>query len=470
MKNILLSAILLLFTFISLLPAQKKDFRKIDEIFSEFNRQDDQFPLGRPGCALAVVQDGNIIYQKGYGMADIEHEVPITPESVFYAGSVSKQFVTTAILLLEEGGKLDLDDDVRHYVPELPDYGSTITLRHLIHHTSGLRDYLDLWMLSGRNYLDRMPEEAVLDMIFRQEALNFMPGESHSYSNSGYYLLMTIVERVSGQSFKEFTQTNILDPLGMESSHFHDDLHHLIPNRAWGYRLTEDDQVEQLIMRFDLVGSGGLYTTVGDLYKWDQNFYNNKLGKGRQALIDTLQSDGRLNSGERAGYAFAMVNGSYRGLPTISHTGSMGGYRAYYLRFPEQRFSVIILGNFSNFTPVSYAQQVADLLLDEHLAPVTPAAGSTVSISLFEPAFTGEELRAAPGSYYSPELDARARITSQNKELHLQIGYGDPVSLRGWIKRGADFGINFADIKEGMINSFLLHAGQIKNIRFERME
>jgi CubicO group peptidase (beta-lactamase class C family) len=470
MKNILLPAILLLSSLFSILPAQRQTFKQIDEIFAEFTRQDKTYPLGRPGCALAVVRNGEIFYKQGYGMADLEHGIPITPQSVFYAGSVSKQFVATSILLLEEQGKLSLDDDVRRYVPELPDYGATITLRHLIHHTSGLRDYLDLWVLSGRNYLDHMPDEAVLDMISRQKALNFAPGEAYSYSNSGYFLLMTIVERISGQSFKDFARTHILDPLGMENSHFHDDLHHLIPNRAWGYHLTKDSQVEQLIMRFDLVGSGGLYTTVEDLYKWDQNFYDNQLGKGRPSLIDTLQRDGILNNGESAGYAFAMRNGSYRGLPTVSHSGSMGGYRAYYLRFPEQQFSVIILGNFSNFTPVAYAERVADILLDHQLAPLPPAKSNSVSMSLFEPTFTTAELQGASGVYYSSELDARARITGRDGELFLRVGYGESIPLKVWIKRGEGFGIRFAETKGKKIGAFLLNAGQIQNIRFERME
>ena len=455
------------------LPAQLslQQQAAVDAVFAEFTKADTgrSGVMGRPGCALAIVKDGEIAYSQGYGMADLEHGIPITPHSVFYAGSVSKQFVATCILLLQEEGRIDIDDDVRTYVPELPFYGETITLRHLLHHTSGLRDYLDLWTLSGRDYLDHLPKEAVLEMICRQQALNFAPGEKYAYSNSGYFLLMTLIERVSGQSLKEFARVNIFQPLGMDHSHFHDDRHHLVPDRAWGYRIGKDKQVENLIMRFDLVGSGGLYTTVGDLYRWDQNFYENKLGKKSQSLTDTLQQDGRLNSGLSAGYAFALINGDYRGLKTVGHTGSMGGYRAYYLRFPEHRFSIILLGNFAGFTPVGYAQQIADLLLEPLFSQKRKEAAVTETGTprLRKPP-SGTERIQAPGSYYSAELDAEARISGRGDDLDLRIGYGPTLSLPEWISRGQGNGMDFLTDENGRIYAFLLHAGDIKGIRFEK--
>ena len=187
-------------------------------------------------------------------MADLEHGVPITPQTVFYIGSVSKQFVTFSILLLEEAEKLSLDDDIRRYVPEVPQYEDTITIRHLIHHTSGIRDYLELWNLAGRDYLDYIPQQAVMDMIVRQKALNFPPGEKQLYSNSCYYLLSVIVERVSGRSQKEFAANTIFNRLGMYNTHFHDNLYHIIPNRAFGYQSNQEGGFDNLIMRFDLVG------------------------------------------------------------------------------------------------------------------------------------------------------------------------------------------------------------------------
>ncbi len=206
---------------------------RVDEIFAEWDRSDS------PGCALAVIRDGQIVYQRGYGMADLEHDVPIEPDSVFYIGSVSKQFVAMTLLLLEEQERLSLDDDIRKYLPDFPDYGTTITIRHLIHHTSGIRDYLELWVLSGRDYLDRVPAQAAYDLICRQEKLNFQPGDRHLYSNSCYFLMPLIVERITGQSFKDFAREQILEPLGMDDTHFHSETKHVIQNRAVGYEQQE---------------------------------------------------------------------------------------------------------------------------------------------------------------------------------------------------------------------------------------
>ena len=344
---------------------------KVDELFEEWDKPDS------PGCALAAIKDGKIIYKRGYGMADLEHDIPITSETVFYIGSVSKQFVTLSILLLAEQGRLSIDDDIRKYLPEFPNYGRLITIRHLIHHTSGIRDYLTLWSLSGKSYFDYMPVEAVLELIYSQEELNFEPGEQHLYSNSCYFLLAEIVRAASGKTLREFAEANIFGPLGMKNSHFHDNNKHIIRNRAFGYSKNADREFENMIMRFDLVGSGGLYTTVDDLFLWDQNFYNNKLGKGGQKLIETMLTNGALNNGEKVNYAFALVNGNHNGLRTVSHGGSLGGYRAQLVRFPDQRFSVAILSNLAGFNPTRLAYQVADVFLVDQFAPEKGKAKSS---------------------------------------------------------------------------------------------
>ena len=202
---------------------------RIDTLFSRWDKP------GSPGCALAVIRDGKIIYSQGYGLADLEHDIPITPKTVFYIGSTSKQFVAMSILLLEEQGKLSLDDNVRRWLPDFPEYDRPITIRHLIHHTSGIRDYLTLWSLAGHDYLDYIPEKAVYDLICRQKELNFSPGTQFLYSNSCYFLLAEIIKKVSGQSLREFADRFIFQPLGMIHSHFHDDVTQIIKNRAFGY-------------------------------------------------------------------------------------------------------------------------------------------------------------------------------------------------------------------------------------------
>lgn len=395
----------------------------VDAVFSSWNRDD------MPGCALAVVKEGEIIYSRGYGMADLEHDIPITPQSVFYIGSVSKQFVTTALLLLEEEGKLSLDDDVRKYIPELPDYGHTISLRNLVHHTSGLRDNLTLWELSGRSMMDDIPEEEIFEMICRQQGLNFVPGEQYAYSNTCYFLMSIIIERVSGQRLRAFAKERIFRPLGMENSQFNDDNRRIMKNRAFGYTQITDDSIGNLIMRFDLVGSGGLYSTVEDLYLWDQNFYDNQLGKRGQALVEQLQSNGRYNDGSEVDYAFAMINGEYRGLRTIHHTGSMGGYRAMYLRFPDQQFSVIILGNVDNLRPRDRAYEVADVLLADLLKEKTPVPEENQLTAVQEKNLIEVSPDSFAGEFYSEELGVTYSLFTHEGEVLMKAWTKEPVSL-----------------------------------------
>ncbi len=336
----------------------------VDEVFSQWNRTDS------PGCALAVASQGRAVYAKGYGLASLEHGVPIRPDTVFYSGSISKQVVAFSVALLAEQGRLSLDDEIRRYVPEVPDYGKPITLRQLLHHTSGLRDYLALWQLSGRDILDSMAPKEVLSLLSRQRSLNFDPGEEFSYSNSGYFLLALVVERVAGESLREFARRMIFQPLEMNSSHFHDDGSHVIARKAEGYATAEvAGGWEVRSMRFALVGSGGLYTTVEDLVRWDENSYQNRLGAGLPSLTRTVSQPGRLNSGKDLDYALGLVVGTYRGHPTIRHGGALGGYRGHLLRFPDQHVSVAVLCNLSNVDPGALAERVADVLLSEVLEP-----------------------------------------------------------------------------------------------------
>ena len=354
--------------FVPTIAAQTVSTDDVDAIFAEWDRPDS------PGCALAVIHKGEIVYKNGYGSASLEHGVPITPSTVFYSGSVSRQFVALSIALLAEQGKLSFDDDIRAYLPEIPEYDRTITVRHLIHHTSGLRDYLQLGFLAGRSYLDSMAEEEVLALIARQDALNFSPGGQYLYSNSGYFLLAQIVERASGQTLREYTDEHVLGPLGMADSHFHDDNTMVVPRRADGYFRQDDGSWGVMTMRFALVGSGGLYTTVEDLVRWDQNFYHNTLGAGAQTLIDTTLTRGILASGDTLNYAFALGVGSYRGLKTVGHGGSLGGFRANLVRFPEHQFATAILCNLANVNPGALANRVADLYLADVLAPTASAS------------------------------------------------------------------------------------------------
>jgi len=339
---------------------QIKESQAIDSLFIGWDKPN------VPGCAIGIVENGKLIYSKGYGIADLEHDIKITPSSVFYIGSVSKQFVTFSILLLEEQGKLDLDDKIQKYLPDFPEYDAPLTIGHFIHHTSGVRDYLTLMYLKGRNYLDNADVDEVYELIKRQKELNFSPGEKYLYSNSCYFMLAMIVEKAAGQSLKEFANGSIFQPLGMKNTLFYDDNTDLIKNRVFSYNKKQDEEgFNNLIMRFDLVGSGGVYSSIEDLFLWDQNFYNNKLGKGGQNIINKMHEEGLLNNGESSGYAFALNNGTYKGLKTVSHGGSLAGYRAQLMRFPDEKFSVIILANRGDANPTRKSFQISDILLKD---------------------------------------------------------------------------------------------------------
>ena len=448
------------------LIAQSPSFNpKVDAIFDDLDK------THSPGCALAVVKNGEIIYSRGYGMADLEHGIANRPESVFYIGSVSKQFVTMCILLLEEKGLLGLDDDVRKYFPELPEYGHTITIRNLIHHTSGIRDYLTLWSLAGNNYLDNMENEVVYDLICRQKELNFEPGTKYLYSNSCYFMMALLVEKVTGDPISKFGQDEIFGPLGMRNTMFYDDNRRLIPNRAFGYNRNNEGEFDNMMMRFDLVGSGGIYSTVEDLFLWDQNFYKNNLGEGGNTIIEKMETNGKYKDGSEVDYAFALVNGNYRGLRTVSHGGALGGYRAHYLRFPDQSFSVIILGNLAQLAPSRRSYQVADVYLteaftgprEEETFSSAPANGATMNSFMPKSA----TLQKISGRYYSYEIDAAYQFTVEKDHLLVEVTNGQKHRITAkdpqtFVWEGIT--MRFANDYQ----SFELDAGRVTNLKFNK--
>ena len=382
---------------------------QVDKLFEKWDK------TVSPGCALAVMKDGRVVHKRGYGMADLDHDVTITPATVFHVASVSKQFTAAAILLLEQDGKLSVDDDVRKHVPELPDFGELITLRHLIHHTSGLRDQWDLLGLAGWRYsLDLITDDDVLAVMARQKDLNFKPGARHLYCNTGYTLLAQVVKRVSGQSFRAFTTARIFEPLGMKSTHFRDDHAEIVKGAAYGY-VPAGDTFKLSVTNFDTVGATSLLTTVEDLALWDENFYAPRVG-GR-ALIERMLERGRLNNGETLDYAFGLVAGKYKGLDIVDHAGSDAGYRSDLLRFPAQHFSVAVLCNLS-INPTQLARQVADIYLAAELKPEPPKPEEK------EVKLAPEKLAGKAGIYYNPDGDAIFRVNFQDGILRGSPGGG----------------------------------------------
>jgi CubicO group peptidase (beta-lactamase class C family) len=384
---------------------QASRMQKVDQLFRQWDKPDS------PGCALGVIKDGQFVYQRGYGSANLDHNIPITSKSVFYVGSMSKQFTAMSIALLVKQGKLSLDDDMRKYLPEMPRYQSPITIRHLIHHTSGLRDFIVLMEMAGFSTgvvrsdveayetMARTTNEEVFKLITRQKGLNFAPGEEYSYCNSNYILLGEVVKRVSGKSLPEFAEENIFKPLGMVNTHYYDDLFVVIKNRATGYSPREGGGFVPVPANNGTVGPAGVLTTVEDLLLWDRNFYQNKLGGGDQGLIDLVLTPDKLNDGTELHYAFGLYNYKYKGLDAVGHDGGFFGFKTSMNRFPEQRFTVICLCNSRNAPMDTLADQVADIYLaDQFKQNTAPAKAATQKpISL-----TGPELAKFVGIYWNP--------------------------------------------------------------------
>ena len=386
---------------------------KIDSIFSQWDHPNS------PGVAIGIVKDGKLVYSKGYGMANLDYGIPISGTSKFYIASMAKQFTAACIALLAIEGKIDLDDEVHAYIPELPRYGKVITIRNLVHHTSGLRDYLELMYLSGTSFEDYFTIEDGIQLLGRQSNVNFSPGEKHSYSNSGYILLAEIVNRVSGMTIREYADRNIFKPLGMNDTFFNDDHSQIINNRVVSYR-KESDTFKRYVQNFDALGDGNLITTIKDLYLWDQNFYRPKVGGAK--FLDLMLTKGRLNNGDTIDYAFGLVHDTYKGLPTLSHGGAFLGFRTQFIRFPEQRFSIIVLASVSGSNPTGKAYQIADILLKDKLSASEPEVQKLTSFEVEPVPLTKDELRQFEDSYWSYEENYSRKIYLKSDTLRYSRG------------------------------------------------
>ena len=440
---------------------------KVDRLFAEWNNPDS------PGAALAITRDGKPIYTQGYGMANLEYDIPITPTTIFDIASVSKQFAAFAIATLAHDGKLSLDDDIRTYLPDVPDFGSTITIRHLLHHTSGLRDWVQSFVIAGVAMEDVISFKHILKMVRHQKALNFEPGTAYSYSNTGYNLLAEIVETVTGDSFREWTDANIFKPLAMTNSHFHDDHQMILKNRAYSYQDVEKGGFKHAVNNTTALGSSSLCSTVEDLAKWILNFDNTQIGE--QTVIEQMHQRGVLNNGEQISYAFGLSIGKYRGLKTVGHSGSWRGFRSHLMRFPDQQFGVVILCNLDTFNPLRLAEKVADLYLADALVPEeTPKPEKAVESTedtKSEP-LAPEKLVEFVGDYYTEELDTTYSIRVQGNQLVAQHIRHDDILLtytEGYFLGNTWFfpEVRFMQDDTGQVTGFKLTGGRVKNLHFE---
>ena len=365
--------ILLLLISTSVFGQETKDYsQRIDSIFQEYNSTG-------PGCAIAIVKDGRMIFSKGYGLASLDYDIPNTPNTVFDIASVSKQFAAYAIATLLEEKKLSLQDDIRKYIPEVPDFGKTITIDHLLHHTSGLRDWTETLAVAGWRGEEVYSMDDIMRMLKRQKGLDFPPGSKYQYSNTGYNLLAILVERITGKSFLNWTQENIYGPLGMTSTQFLGNHRRIIKNQAYSY-YPEDGKFMKANSQLTALGSSSMFTSVNDFSKWMISVING-IREQKPEYTRMLQT-GTLETGEKITYAFGLVVEPYKGVRRVSHTGSWAGYRSVGNYYPDQNFGVVILANTSTFSR-SMADRVAELFIGEQLK--VPAGAVVKGVSPADP-------------------------------------------------------------------------------------
>ncbi|MCC6929106.1 MAG: beta-lactamase family protein [Gemmatimonadaceae bacterium] len=414
---------------------------KVDAVFKNFTR-------ATPGCAVGIYQKGKVVYAKGYGMADLTFGVPITPITVFDIGSTSKQFAAASIIVLANEGKLSLTDDVRKYVPELPNYGKVITIDHMLRHTSGLRDYNGLLYLGGHHFEDYTTDDDALSIILAQRNTNFVPGTRWDYSNSGFFLLSVIVKRVTGQTLGDFAKARFFAPLGMNVTHFRTDHTALVPNRATAYEPADKGFTIDM-SDWDQAGDGAVNTNVIELARWDANFYDAKVG-GR-ALVDRLQEVGALDDGTSHGYGRGLFVDTYRGARRVHHGGSWAGYRAMLMRFPEQGVAIGLTCNRGDANTQRLAEQVADVVLDKSFregksftplrrAPGVAPAAANIDPTPYVGTFFSEEEQGALGV---EAKDGAAVLSYSGRNIPLtRIADDEFIGMEGMIK------VSFVDARQ----------------------
>jgi CubicO group peptidase (beta-lactamase class C family) len=381
---------------------------RIDSLFARFT-------AATPGCALLVRRAGTSVYGHGYGLASLELGVPISTSTVFDIGSTSKQFTAASVALLALDGKLSLDDDIRKYVPELPDLGARVTLRHLLTHTSGWRDYIDIMSLEGWDERDRTTDDDALNALRRQRALNFQPGTEFRYSNTGYFLMSLVVRRVSGQSLADFAQQRLFEPLGMHDTRYLTDTRTVVLRKATAYA-PGSGRWNVAMSNWEQIGDGGVQTSVEDLAKWDANLASGTLG-GRP-LLDLLHGTTHLADGAPVGYGLGLMVDEYHGHRRVHHGGAWAGYRAMSMRFPDDSLSVLLTCNAANANTMSLATGVADVLLSPAtvLASGAPRAANSPSATV--------PLASLAGVFFDSTVGQIMILRVRNDSLAMDAGRG----------------------------------------------
>lgn len=415
-----ISPTVILFLCLSILQGQanlsnEERFALVDQLFEPYDRQNS------PGYALGIIQNGQLIYAKGYGQANLDYNIPITSNSLFYIGSMAKQFTAAALLILEAEGKIDFDKPVKYYLPEFPEYKWPITIRHLIHHTSGIRGTNSLQLFQG---IDLQFEaffntDDLSQLIMNQKELNFPPGQEYRYSSGCYAVLAKIVEQISGEPFRQFLDKKVFKPLGMYQTFVCDNHNEVIPNRTTSYWPNKEADWERRSVIFDAYGDGGIMTSVADLVQWDKAFYNDLLGV--ENFAQKMYTTGILNDGTPISYAFALNINEYKGQKCIYHNGGMLGYRVDMMRFPDQQFTVIALSNSAYSHPTRVAWKIADIFLTNMLVETTKPK-TNLSIKKVNREIVNNNLARMAGTYWSDDFNHFRRLTCANDSLFWDSG------------------------------------------------
>lgn len=422
-----------------------------------------------PGVAIAVQHDGKLIYSKGFGYADLEQNSKITPTTIFHIASVSKQFTAFAIAMLADQGKLSLDDDIRKYLPEMHDFGTPITIRQLGHHTSGLRDQWSLLMMAGWRLDDVITYNHILKLVRKQTELNFKPGDEHLYSNTGFTLMAEIVHRVTKEPFSDWCKKNIFDPLGMKNTLFYDDHERVVENRAYSYHRGSVDY-RKSVLSYANAGATSLFTTVEDLSLWAVNF--EKMTVGNKNVMDMMEHRFVLNNGDTIDYAYGQVVRKYKGLNSMSHGGADAGYRSFFIRFPDQHYSISVFSNNASFPVGDLAFQLADLYLEKEFRPEPekqnpPPNNNQANDPPFDPKTVN--LGEYTGTFYSPELETTYELVVANDTLVSHHQRHDDFKLRP--TKVDRFSINIlGDLdfyrEKGKVMGFRASNGRVRNLKF----
>ena len=456
---------LLLFLFTICSFGQIKENQAIDRIFTEWNKKD------VPGCALGIIKEGKLIYAKGYGMANMEYDIPNSASSVFRIGSTSKQFTAASIVLLAEKDKLSLDDNLKSLFPDFPDYAKKITIRHLLNHTSGIRDYLQISYLKGLGDDDYYTDDNVMKWLINQTDLNFSPGEEYLYSNSGYWLLGQIVKKVAGMNMAEFAMKEIFEPLEMNSTHFHNDHTQIVKNRASGYVPDNNENFKISMTTLDMIGDGGIFTTINDIKKWDDDYYETAVLS--KELWNVMTQQGVLNNGEVIDYASGLMISKYKGLKTVRHGGAFVGFRAEILRFPEQKLSIAIFANRGDANPSRMANQVADILLKDKLIENIDKKDKKVKFDITEDEF---QLSQLIGNY-EIQPGVVARLSIKNDSLNVLQTWdkstynilkvsGNTFQISG----NENLSFSFSNLKDGFTQTLKVLQGDSETIAARKKE